>query len=147
MKDIRIQTLEDTKQLANTLVHLLKRKGCLCLSGDLGAGKTTLTKYIGKALGIEEVITSPTFTILKIYEGEHPLYHVDAYRLEEISQDLGFEEYFESEGLSVIEWYEFIEEALPKERLEITIELDGEIRIAHVEAKGERYQSVLEELK
>lgn len=142
MKEIDVHTLEDTKKLATKLAGLLNGNGCICLSGDLGAGKTTFTKALGKAIGIEEVITSPTFNILKIYEGDINLYHIDAYRLEGQQEDLGFEEIFEEDGIKVIEWYAFIESILPKERLQITIELDGDKRIFKIEGIGAYYQKI-----
>ena len=88
---------------------------------SLGAGKTTLTKGIGRGLGVKRVINSPTFNILKGYQGRIPLYHLDVYRLEGVKQELGFEEYFEGDGVCVIEWAQFIEDELPKERLAITM--------------------------
>ena len=115
----------------------------LTLSGDLGAGKTTLTKSIGKALGVKKVINSPTFTILKTYYGKMPLYHIDAYRLEGISQDLGFEEIFEDDGVCVVEWPHYIEEQLPKERLRIEIRrIDEEVRLFIIEGIGKAYEEI-----
>ena len=86
---------EETINLGEKLGKLLSKGDTICLKGDLAGGKTTFTKGIGKALNISQVINSPTFTILKIYNGDLPLYHIDAYRLEGIDQDLGFEELLE----------------------------------------------------
>ena len=120
---------------------------CITLNGDLGAGKTTLTKSIGKGMGIDKTISSPTFTILKIYKGNIPLYHIDAYRMEGIDQDLGFEEILQGEGVCVIEWGEFIKDILPEERLDISIYIQkDEERIFDINAYGERYESLLEKL-
>lgn len=106
-------------------------------------GKTTLTKSIGKALGVKKVINSPTFTILKTYYGKMPLYHIDAYRLEGISQDLGFEEIFEDDGVCVVEWPHYIEEQLPKERLRIEIRrIDEEVRLFIIEGIGKAYEEI-----
>ena len=117
------------------------------LTGYLGAGKTTLTKSIGKGMGIDKTISSPTFTILKIYKGNIPLYHIDAYRMEGIDQDLGFEEILQGEGVCVIEWGEFIKDILPEERLDISIYIQkDEERIFDINAYGERYESLLEKL-
>lgn len=146
MKNIEIHTLQDTNDLATKIASLLNGKGCICLAGDLGAGKTTFTKALGKAIGIEDVITSPTFTILKIYEGEPTLYHIDAYRLEGITHDLGFEEVFEDDGIVVVEWYAYIQDILPKEYLQIHIELDKDKRIFEIEGIGEKYQQLEGEL-
>ena len=150
MKYIEIQFLEDTKQLAEKLASLIEPGMLITLSGDLGAGKTTFTKYLGKGIGVKKTINSPTFTILKIYQGNMPLYHIDAYRLEGITQDLGFEDYFEDDGLCIIEWPQFVEEQLPKERLAITIrrkedESDGK-RLFILEPFGVKYEKLVEAL-
>src|SRR5690606_22621171 len=101
---------------------LLKPGNVLTLEGDLGAGKTTFTKGLAKGLNIKRAVTSPTFTIMKQYEGTVPLYHIDAYRLEHSEEDIGFEEYMYGDGITVIEWATFIEDYLPNERLMITIQ-------------------------
>ena len=120
----------------------------ITLNGDLGAGKTTMTKGIGQGLGVKKIINSPTFTILKVYEGRLPLYHFDAYRLEGTDDDLGFEEIFDDEGVCVIEWAEFIEEILPAERLEMSIEKkDDNSRELQFVSKGRKYDKLLEELE
>ena len=90
------------------------------LVGDLGTGKTTLTKAIATALGIPDAITSPTFTILREYKtGRLPLYHFDVYRIGDPDEmyELGFEEYFDGDGLTVVEWADLIEDLLPKDAL------------------------------
>ena len=96
----------------------------LALTGDLGAGKTTLTKSIAAGLGISEMITSPTFTIVKEYHsGRLPLYHFDVYRIGDIDEmyELGYEEYFFGSGLCVVEWADLIEELIPEDALRISI--------------------------
>lgn len=146
-KIIEIQSLQETIDLGKKLGRLLRPGMMITLNGDLGAGKTTFTKGIGQALGIERVINSPTFTILKQYQGIYQLSHFDAYRLEGQNEELGFEEMFEDEGVCVIEWPMFIEDILPKERLEIKIfKNDDETRSFDFIAKGEKYKKVLEEL-
>lgn len=120
MKEIKVSSLQETAILGEKLGNLLKPGSLVTLCGDLGAGKTTFTKSIGKALGIKKVINSPTFTILKTYYGKMPMHHIDAYRLEGISQDLGFEELFD-DGVCIIEWPGYINDQLPDERLEIEI--------------------------
>lgn len=118
------------------------------LEGDLGAGKTTLTKGIGKGLGVQKVINSPTFTIVKIYQGRFPLYHFDAYRLEGQNEELGFEEMFEDEGVCVIEWPVFIQDILPSQRLAIHIvKNDDQSRTLTLEAIGEKYEKIVKELE
>jgi tRNA threonylcarbamoyladenosine biosynthesis protein TsaE len=104
---------QETMDLAYRLAKQLKRGTIITLEGELASGKTTFTKGFGKGLGISQAINSPTFTISKIYEGEFPLIHIDAYRLEGIDQDLGFEEFFNDDWMVVIEWAQFIEKLLP----------------------------------
>ena len=99
------------------------------LCGDLGVGKTVFTKGLAKGLGITESVCSPTFTIVQIYEeGRLPLYHFDVYRIgdPEEMDEIGYEDYFYGDGLTMIEWANLIEEILPKKRKEITIEKDLE---------------------
>ena len=103
-KVIKVNNLEETIALGNRLGLLLQPNMLLTLSGDLGAGKTTFTKGIGQGLGITKVINSPTFTILKQYQGRLNLSHFDAYRLEGQDDDLGFEEIFDSDDVCVVEW-------------------------------------------
>jgi len=101
----------------------------LALIGDLGTGKTALTRYIAKGLGIDERITSPTFTIVKEYtEGRLPLYHFDVYRIGDVEEmdELGYEEYFYSDGVCLIEWSTLIQEIIPDNAIEIVIEKDLE---------------------
>lgn len=147
MKEIKIENITQTKQFGQKLASYLTEGMCLTLNGDLGAGKTTLTQSIGKALGVTKTISSPTFTILKVYKGRLPFYHIDAYRLEGLNQDLGFEEMLEGDGVCIVEWGCFIEDILPKERLDITI-LNGEDeqRILQIQAFGERYEEIMEKL-
>ena len=148
MKEIEVNTLEETKALAQRIADLLPRPSLITLSGDLGAGKTTFTKSLGKELGVKSTINSPTFTILKSYRMADgaPLHHIDAYRLEGIVQDLGFEECFD-EGACVVEWPDYIEAALPKERLNIVIKQGlEEQRFFQLEGVGSAYEHIVEEL-
>ena len=123
MSEIRlhIKSIEEMQSLAYDMTLLLKPSSVLALNGDLGAGKTTFTKGIGKALGIGRVINSPTFTIMKIYDannkvnGIEKLYHLDVYRLDGSSDDFELEEYFYQNGLTVIEWATIIDDILPKD--------------------------------
>lgn len=148
MKQIRVKSLKETRELAMKIASLLSVPSLLTLSGDLGAGKTTFTKGLALGLGIEDTITSPTFTILKSYEGEDvTLHHMDAYRLEGIVQDLGFEEeIYDDNAVCVIEWSHFIEYALPKERLQIAITIEEEDRIFTFTPIGKKYEEVVEAL-
>lgn len=118
----------ETKEIATSLADFLKEGSVLLLEGNLGAGKTTFTKGIAEGLGIKEVIKSPTYTLIREYQsGRLPLYHMDVYRLEEVGGDeLGLEEYFQGEGVSIVEWATFIPEDLPKEFLKIKLVPMGE---------------------
>lgn len=146
-KVIMINNLEETIALGKCLGELLQPNMLLTLSGDLGAGKTTFTKGIGLGLGITKVINSPTFTILKQYQGRLNLSHFDAYRLEGQDDDLGFEEIFDSEDVCIVEWANFIEDILPNERLEIVIsKIDENAREFRFKATGNKYQQIVEAL-
>ena len=137
---------EETIELGYKLAKLLNKGSIITLKGDLAGGKTTFTKGIGKALNIKQIINSPTFNILKIYEGDLHLYHIDAYRLESCCYDLGISEY-EDEGIMVIEWPEYYKDFLPSEYLEISFKyIDDNTREISFEAHGSKYIKVLEEL-
>ena len=117
----------------------------ICLDGELGSGKTVFTKGIANALGIEENITSPTFTIIKEYEGELPLYHMDVYRLDGVVDGIGIEEYFTKGGVVVIEWAETIKDQLPNERLDIKfLVVDDTKRLLILEPHGDKYIDLCE---
>ncbi|MCI2789839.1 tRNA (adenosine(37)-N6)-threonylcarbamoyltransferase complex ATPase subunit type 1 TsaE [Staphylococcus warneri] len=139
----------EMKQFAARLVALVQAGDLVLLNGDLGAGKTTFTQFIGEALGVKRTINSPTFNIIKSYKGTHlKLHHMDCYRLEDSEEDLGFDEYFEDNGLTVIEWSQFIEDLLPDESLTINIEVIDEMsRHITIEAKGEHYEAMKEALE
>lgn len=146
-KVIKVNNLEETIALGNRLGLLLQPNMLLTLSGDLGAGKTTFTKGIGQGLGITKVINSPTFTILKEYQGRLNLSHFDAYRLEGQDDDLGFEEIFDSDDVCVVEWANFIEDILPVDRLTIEIKkIDENIREFVFKTNSEKYAQVVEAL-
>ncbi len=101
----------------------------IALTGDLGAGKTTLTKAIAQGLGISDMITSPTFNIVKEYDGGRlPLYHFDVYRIGDADEmyELGYEEYFYGNGVCVVEWADLIEDLLPENAVRIQLEYGGE---------------------
>ncbi len=149
MKELFVvtKTRKETQDLAYRLGEIVKANTLITLSGDLGAGKTTFTQGLARGLGIDKKVTSPTFTIMKEYMGRLPLYHIDAYRLENITQDLGFDEYIESDGVCVIEWANFIEYVLPEELLNIEFTInDDDSRTLKLKAYGERYEEVIAEL-
>ena len=138
---------EETMELAEKLVSLLPNGVTLTFAGDLGAGKTTFVRGLAKGLNIKEVVQSPTFNIMKIYlKGDRPLIHIDAYRLADINSDIGLDEYIGYEtGLTVIEWPEFIERLIPKDRIEITIlNIGGDNRSINIKCENAK---VLEDIK
>ena len=114
---------EETMNLGQKFVALAKPGSTFCLTGDLGAGKTTLVRGIARALNIKSVVQSPTFNIMKVYfDGDRPLIHIDAYRLADVNTDIGLDEYIGYEtGLTVIEWPEFIKDLIPENAIEVNI--------------------------
>lgn len=125
MREIIIRDEKQTKEFATELAKSLRKGDVLALVGDLGTGKTTLTKYIAAALEIKDAITSPTFTIVQEYHsGRMPLYHFDVYRVDNIEEmyQIGYEEYFYGEGVCIVEWADRIEEIIPEEAKVIFIE-------------------------
>lgn len=118
----------------------------ICLDGELGSGKTVFTKGLANALGIDESITSPTFSIIKEYEnGEMPLYHMDVYRLDGNTEGIGIEEYFTKGGIVVIEWATTIKDILPKERLQIKFKIvDENKRVLIITPYGKQYEDLCE---
>ena len=120
---------EETFQLGQKIGEQAKPGELYTLIGDLGVGKTVLTQGIARGLGIEEPISSPTFTIVKVYEeGRMPFYHFDVYRIGDVEEmeEIGYEDYFYGQGITMIEWANLIEEILPNHYREIRIEKDLE---------------------
>lgn len=144
-KNIKLDSLEITEKFGEKLGSLLQAGDVICLNGELGAGKTTLTKNIAKGMGIEDYVTSPTFSIINEYYGKLNLYHFDTYRLENVEEVsyLGFDEYFYGDGVCVIEWADRIAAFLPEEYLEINISDD---RSAELIANGDRFKNLLENI-
>ena len=140
-----------TEALGRLLGRHLKDGDVLCLSGDLGAGKTLLSRGIATSLGVEpEAVTSPTFAIMNVYEGrELEVRHFDLYRLNrpEELEDIGFAEYAGGEGVTLIEWAELFSEQLPEEYLQVVLRHEGAGRRAVLEAHGRRYEQLLEEVE
>lgn len=145
MHSIELSTLQRTETLGTVLGKMAAPGEIITLAGTLGAGKTALTQFIGRGLGIDPriYITSPTFSLLHEYQGRIPLYHMDLYRLgsEEEIESLGFPEYFYGDGLTVIEWPERLGTLMPVERLHIELVICGEIsRTAHLNGHGKLWQ-------
>lgn len=140
---------KETMLFGEKLGRSIDRKLLICLDGDLGAGKTCMSKGIAKGLGIEEEVTSPTFILVEEYHGRMDLYHFDVYRIDDPEElyFIGFDEYLSKEAVVVIEWSNRIEEILPKERLDIVIEYVQDTgRKVGLTALGSEAQSVLEHL-
>ena len=135
----------ETIELAQNLESEKFPNMIICLNGELGSGKTLFTKGFASALGIKENITSPTFNIIKEYDGELPLYHMDVYRLDGKTDGIGIEEYFTKGGVVIIEWASTIKDILPEERLDIRIKVAGEnSRVLLVEPRGQKYEELCE---
>ena len=125
MRNVITRDETETKKFATDVAQTLKKGDVIALVGDLGTGKTTLSKYIAEALGITEIITSPTFTIVQEYHsGRLPLYHFDVYRVDDIEEmyRIGYEEYFYGEGVCIVEWADIVEEIIPEDAKVIFIE-------------------------
>jgi tRNA threonylcarbamoyladenosine biosynthesis protein TsaE len=140
---IRLNSMNDTSRLAEIISEHIFAGMIIGLTGDLGSGKTTFTKYFAKNIGVLDNLNSPTFTILKIYEAKLSLYHIDVYRLENIGYDYELEEYIYGNGISVIEWYEYIELMLPEEILSLSFEfVDEDKRDIIVKGEG-KYEKIV----
>lgn len=150
-----VNTVEETQTLAARLAKLVQSGDTILLNGDLGAGKTTFTQGLARALGIRRPLKSPTFTLVREYQTENfPLYHLDVYRLGEEGggDELGLAEYFGGEGVALIEWSEFIQSELPQDVLIIDLaRLDqdetGLLRTISVRATGPRSEAILAALE
>lgn len=142
---ITSRSIEDTMELAENIESEKFPGMIICLDGELGSGKTVFVKGFAKSLGIEENITSPTFNIVKEYNvGEMPLYHMDVYRLEEDDESIGFQDYFNAGGITIIEWSELIEDSLPDERLDIKFKvIDEDTRVIKLTPHGQKYEDIV----
>ena len=136
----------DTMTLAQNFESEKFPNMVICLDGELGSGKTVFVKGFAKALGIEDNITSPTFNLIKEYDsGELPLYHMDVYRLEEDDNSIGFSEYYNKGGITIIEWSDIIKDKLPEERVEITFKfVDENTRVLNIVPYGTVYEELCE---
>lgn len=125
---VTTNSAEETERLGERLGKLLRTGDVVALFGDLGAGKTTLTKGIASGMDLNADVHSPTFTLIHEHPGETPLYHVDLYRLtiEEETEALGIEEYIYGDGVTIIEWADRMRSALPRERLDIELKMKGD---------------------
>ena len=135
----RTAAAAETAQLAAAVAEMVRPRDLLLLSGDLGAGKTTFTQGFGRGLGVDEQITSPTFTLVRSYEGRLSLFHLDVYRLgiDEVA-DLGLSELLDGDAVTVIEWGDTIAPLLGADRLEVRIHLaeGDDDRLIEIETVG-----------
>lgn len=148
----RFENENQTKGFAKKLAAHLNSGITILLEGELGAGKTTFAKGVAEGLGIDRIVKSPTYTLIREYkEGRLPLYHMDLYRLEETgAEELGLDEYFELDGVCLVEWASFAPEEMPEQYLTITLKRNPEaenIRDLTLEAVGKEYEPIIEELK
>ncbi|MGI6037498.1 MAG: tRNA (adenosine(37)-N6)-threonylcarbamoyltransferase complex ATPase subunit type 1 TsaE [Limnochordia bacterium] len=125
---IKVDSPEAMEALGEKLAQNLKPGTVISLNGQLGAGKTVFSRGLGRGLGVEGIINSPSFTLINEYEGRVPFYHMDVYRLDDPGEleDLGFEEYFYGSGVTVVEWGKKVKELMPPDHLEIEIRITGE---------------------
>lgn len=148
---LTVENLDQTLLIGEKTGGLMKAGHVIALSGELGAGKTTLVKAIAGSFDIPaETVCSPSYTIVNEYEGSIPLYHFDLYRLEGADDigELGFEEYFEGNGLSIVEWADVAPQSLPDERLEIQITISGDDRRRFdISGVGDEYVRIVKELE
>lgn len=146
--ELLIQTNSEieTQKWGERLGAQLQAGDIVALVGDLGAGKTTFVKGLARGLGVDAPVTSPTFALVNEYQGRLPVYHFDVYRLDDPSQleDIGYEEYFFGDGITVVEWADMIPQYLPEEVVQVRIcKLDGSRRT--IEIKG--YADIVEKLR
>lgn len=147
---VRSMSEQDTEQIAAFVAKRCVPGTVIALDGDLGAGKTRFSQALAKELGVTEVVNSPTFTIIKEYEGEKlPFYHMDVYRISmNEADDLGLDEYFFGDGVSVVEWSSIITPLLPDQYLHLFLQYEGETeRVIRITAYGEPYAAWVNEWK
>ena len=132
----------ETENIAKAFAKTLKVGDVVCINGDLGAGKTAFTAGIAKGIGVTDIVSSPTFTIVNCYNGDMPLYHFDVYRISDSDEmyDIGFDEYVAGDGITVIEWADIISDILPQDRYEIVItknlDIHDDFREISIEKRG-----------
>ena len=146
------QNEEELISIGQKLGRLLDSGDIIVLSGDLGAGKTTLTKGIAKGLDISQMIKSPTYTIVREYEGRLPLYHLDVYRIGDDPDSFDLDDYLFGDGVSVIEWGEMLGDDLPENYLEVIFDKYSKDLVNDQERKiilkphGKRYEELVNNL-
>lgn len=147
--EFKVNSIEDTKKLAELIGKRLEKEDVILLDGDLGAGKTTFTQALAKTIGIEERVNSPTFSIVNEYESDKGnFYHFDLYRLESLEElfDIGFDEYFSHQGIIIIEWAEKFIQEIPQPFLKINISNQGEEKRKFTISGEGKWEGFLKEL-
>ena len=153
MFEIHTTSQEETMELGKRLGEKVFANSCVVLEGDLAAGKTTLTKGIALGLGIDRIIKSPTYTLIREYrKGRLPLFHMDMYRIEESggASEVGLEEYFYADGVCVVEWAQYIEDELPSTFLKVQIDRVGDDeskRVICLVPHGKEYEEFINKLE
>lgn len=140
---------EETQRIGAAIGACAQPGDVALLCGDLGAGKTCLTQGIARGLGVEGYVRSPTFVLVTIHQGRLPLYHIDIYRLDHVTEvlDLGLDEYLAGDGVSVIEWADKAPEAFPDDCLRVTLEAGpDDSRLLRVQPNGARYETLARQL-
>lgn len=143
---MRTKNEDELMAFGKKLGNILEKNDVLILTGELGAGKTTLTKGLAKGLEINQMIKSPTYTIVREYEGRLPLYHLDVYRIEGDADSIDLDEFLFGDGVTVIEWGHLLGEDLPSDYLELEILKKDEGREISCHAHGQRASRLLERL-
>jgi tRNA threonylcarbamoyladenosine biosynthesis protein TsaE len=144
------RSTEETLELAATIGELLRAGDVLSLVGDLGAGKTVFARGVARALGVTEPVVSPSFTIVREYDGRMPLVHVDVYRIDTVQElhDLGFEELVRDDAVTLVEWGDMIDGLLPRDRLDVRLALGAtdDERVVEIEGHGRSWRARAAEL-
>jgi tRNA threonylcarbamoyladenosine biosynthesis protein TsaE len=144
------RSTDETLELAGTVGELLRAGDVVSLVGDLGAGKTVFARGVARALGVTEAVVSPSFTIVREYDGRMPLVHVDVYRIDTVQElyDLGFEELVRDDAVTLVEWGDMIDGLLPADRLDVRLapgDTDDE-RVVEIEGHGRSWRARAAEL-
>lgn len=139
---MRSQNENELINLGKALGQLLEKQDVLILIGDLGAGKTTFTKGVAQGLDIDQMIKSPTYTIVREYEGRIPLYHLDVYRIGDDPDSIDLDDFLFGEGVTVIEWGELLETSLPAGYLKVELLKRGDGREIRLSAVGDRAENL-----
>ncbi len=150
MIKIKCNDENQTIALGQKIAGILKAGDFICLDGDLGTGKTFLSKSIARSLGVDEYITSPSYTIINEYEGKLPIYHFDVYRINDIDEmyEIGYEEYFFGEGVCLVEWANMIKDLLPDSYFQIKLSMCESFnsRIIEITGSTKELEKRLEEI-